>query len=486
MCKGNVGSARVASVSPNVAAYRLNMRGLGQIVLLAVALTVLASTNALSPAVAASRLMPGDFSYLGAFRLPQGGDRPGTFEYGGMAMTFRPGGDVGSANDVFPGSLFVMGHPRLAYGELPNGGQVAEITIPKPSLTRKVGELPRARFVQNFHDAFTGRFKGLDEIQRVGLQFLDTPATGPLIHVAWGQHFQPDPPAPSHAWIRPDLGKPDFKGEWFVAADNPYANNGYLFAIPQDWADRHVGGRVLATGRYRDGGWSGLGPSLYAYRPWAPKTGAAPPPGTKLSSVKLLQYPTSRQTERVDRALKGYQHPDEWEGGAWITTAGGKSAVLFAGTKSVGTKYWYGFVNPKGPNQVCVHGASVGHYPACRLADGVLCPPSDMTECAGHNDSRGWWSTRFAARFILYDPVDLAAVAAGRMKAWQPQPYAYVNLDRHLFHNPSAVEMAMLGSGPQQRFRVASLAYDRANGYLYVVEPFAEGAQPVIHVWRVR
>jgi len=159
--------------------------------------------------------------------------------------------------------------------------------------------------------------------------------------------------------------------------------------------------------------------------------------------------------------------------------------VLFAGTKSIGAKYWYGFVNPKGPDKVCVHGASVGQFPACRLASGASCPPADMTECEGHNDSRGWWSTRFVARFILYDPADLAAVAAGRMKPWQPQPYAHLDLDRHLFHNPAVVETAMLGSGPQRRFRIGSLAYDRANGFLYVTEPFADGAQPVVHVWRV-
>jgi hypothetical protein len=482
MCQSNFGNIRVASMSPNDAENCPDTHRVGRIAPLAVVLSLLAGACALSPAVAASRLMPADFSYLGAFRLPQGSGRPTTFEYGGMAMTVRPGG----AKDGFPGSLFVMGHPRLAYGELPNGGQIAEITIPKPSLARKVGELPRARFLQNFHDVFSGRFKGLDEIQRSGLHFLDTPETGPLIHVAWGQHFQPDPPAPSHAWITPDLGHPEFKGEWFVTADNPYAVNGYLFEIPKDWANRHTEGRVLATGRFRDGGWSGLGPSLYAYRPWNSNSGASPPPGTKLASVVLLQYPTSRQTERMEHALANYQHPDEWEGGAWITTETGKTAVLFAGTKAIGAKYWYGFVNPQGSNRVCVHGPSVGEFPACREADGGSCPPSDMSECGGHNDARGWWSTHFAARFILYDPDDLAAVAAGRMKPWQPQPYAQVDLDRHLFHNPDAVETAMLGSGPQRRFRIGALAYDRLNGHLYATEPFADGVQPVIHVWRVR
>jgi len=484
MCRSESGTLRAMSGATGATANHLKMRRTGRTVPFALAVSLLAGASVLAPATAASRLMPADFSYLGAFRLPQGGERPRTFEYGGMAMTFRP--DARGASDGFPGSLFVMGHPRLAYGELPDGGQVAEITIPKPSLARDLNALPRARFLQNFHGVFTGRFKGLDEIQRVGLQFLDTPETGPLIHVAWGQHFQPDPPAPSHGWLKSDLGHPEFKGEWFVAANNPYAVNGYMFEIPKDWADRHTEGRILATGRYRDGGWSGLGPALYAYRPWESGTGAAPSPDTKLPSVALLQFPTSRETEQMDRALKGYQHPDEWEGGAWITTVSGKSAVLFAGTKSIGAKYWYGFVNPQGPDKVCVHGASVGQFPACRLADGASCPASDMIECEGHNDSRGWWSTRFAARFILYDPDDFAAVAAGRMKPWQPQPYAQLDLDEHLYHNPDGVETAMLGSGPQQRFRIGSVAYDRAGGYLYVTEPFADGAQPVVHVWQVR
>ena len=38
-----------------------------------------------------------------------------------------------------------------------------------------------------------GRFTTLDEIPRTGMQYLNTPATGARIHLAWGQHFQEDP-----------------------------------------------------------------------------------------------------------------------------------------------------------------------------------------------------------------------------------------------------------------------------------------------------
>ena len=80
-----------------------------------------------------------------------------------------------------------------------------------------------------------------------------------------------------------------------------------------------------------------MGPTLFAYRPWLPD-GSAPPSGTHLQETALLLYENAYNTSDFVRCLAGYQHPDEWEGGAWITTPSGKSAVLFAGTKSTGAK----------------------------------------------------------------------------------------------------------------------------------------------------
>ncbi len=434
----------------------------------------------------ARRLQPVDFRYVGAFRLAGNGERPKTFAWGGGAMTFRPDGDRSGPQDGFPGSLFIMGHARMAYGELPDGNQVAEIDIPTPKPSRDVDSLPRARFLQTFHDVAAGQFKQFEELPRAAMQYLDTPKTGARIHLGFGQHLQPDGPRPTHGWLSPDLKKPDFAGEWFIGDQPQYAVNGYMFEIPKLWADRHVGGRRLATGRFRDGGWSGMGPSLIAYRPWDPKTGTAPPPGTKLNTKVLLLYESSHSTGRIERAMNGYQHPDEWEGGAWITTSTGKSAVLFAGTKGIGRRYWYGFPNPVGPGKPCVQTEAARNFTACRRADGSPCPAQDMTECSGHNDMRGWWASRFAAQFILYDPADLAKVAAGNLKPWQPQPYASLTIDRHMFLNPAGIEPALLGQGVQRRYRIGPVAYDRKNGLLYVLEMFAEEATPVAHVWRVQ
>lgn len=444
---------------------------------------------AVSAAPEARLIQPEDFKYLGAFRLPDGGERPATFEYGGITMTYRPDGDPNAADDGFPGSLFVMGHPRLPYGELPDGNQIAELTIPAPTMSKNSERLHRATFLQPFRNVAKDLFAGYQEIPRVGIEYLNRPETGPLIHLAWGQHFHEDEgeQIPTHAWIGPKLSDPSPRGSWFIGSQSFYGVNGYLFEVPPAWADEHVGGRPLVTGRFRDGGWSGQGPALFAYRPWTDDKGTPAAPGSRLEEIPLLRYASSRDTEdAVSRSLRGYQHADEWEAGAWLTTSTGKTAVLLGGTKGTGDKYWYGWINSAGPDLPCVETALVNDFPTCRKGDGTICPPEDLKGCEDHNDYRGWWGAKLEARLILYDPDELARVAAGDAAPSSPQPYAALSLDEHLILGTSHGEGGMLGTGPQRRNRVSAIAYDRGNDLLYVLEPFADGVKPVVHVWRVR
>ncbi len=438
--------------------------------------------------VTSSRLQPGDLKYLGAFRLPDDADRPRTFAYGGNALTFNPNGDPAGAGDGFSGSLFVMGHDRLPYGELPDGNQVAEVNIPVVISATDVNQLNQGVFLQEFHNVAAGFFVGLDEIPHIGMQYLDTPATGPKIHLAWGQHLQEEPPyaTASHAWFDPNLSLPNMRGAWYIGNQSLYSVNGYLLEIPTAWADQYTSGRYLGTGRFRDGGWASMGPALFAYRPWIDAGGTPAPAGTHLQETMLLLYENSTNTPNIEHCLDHYQHADEWEGGAWITTNTGKTAVLFAGTKGTGAKYWYGFINPAGPDYPCVEEELVEQFTVCRLANGTVCPDADLIECANHTSNRGWWSARFEAQFILYDPADLARVATGQAQSWEPQPYAVVDLDPHLFLNPAGVEPDMLGMGAQRRYRIGDVTFDRNHGLLYVLELFADQAKPVVHVWKIQ
>lgn len=431
-------------------------------------------------------VMPGDLTYVGAFRLPDAGERPLTFEYGGNAMTFHPGGDPDNT-DAYPGALFVTGHDRTA-DEVPNGDQVAEVDIPVPVASANLEDLPYAAFVQGFAEVAAGYFHELDDVPKVGLQYLDHPATGPKLHLCWGRHLQQlEDGIPSHAWVNITLGTPNLKGVWFIGSQDPNSVNGYLLDIPTQWADTYAGGRYLGTGRVHGGGLGGMGPALIAYRPWL-ADGTAPPSGTHLAETVLLLYENSRNTEEIVRCMIGYQHPDEWEGGAWLTTPSGKAAVLFAGTKSTGTKYWYGYLNPLGAQYPCVD-TDVTDFVTCRQANGQPCPPADFAGCCNPEvdciSQRGWWSTRMDAQLILYRPADLAQVAAGTMASWQPQPYATIDIDAHLYLDPPVWDVPNLGSGDQRRYRIGDVAYDRENGLLYVLELSADGAKPAVHVWRV-
>lgn len=449
-------------------------------------LQMISATALIATASAQSVLVePDDFDYLGAFRLPGGEDRPQTFAYGGGAMTCNPDGDSGGSSDGFPGSIYIMGHVRLPYGELPDGNQIAEISIPAPVRSKDPESLPRADFIQPFQDAAQGLFTECSEIPRTAMEYLDTPETGPKIHLAWGQHIQEDSPGPTHAWIDPNLSAPNPQGSWYIADYSPYSVNDYIFAIPREWAMSNAGGRLLATGRFKDGGWSGQGPALFAYRPWS-DDGSPAPPNTHLDATVLLLYANSRDNEDVvSRSLKGYQHVDEWDGGAWLQTSTGRTAVIFVGTKGVGDKYWYGWANPAGPDLPCVETAFVNDFPTCRRADGTFCPPEELSGCEGHNDYRGWWCPRMAAMILLYNPDDLARVARGEIEPWEPQPYARLGIDEQLLLNPAGVEPDLLGTGPQRRYRIGSVAYDASHDLLYILESFADNIKPVIHVWRV-
>lgn len=240
----------------------------------------------------------------------------------------------------------------------------------------------------------------------------------------------------------------------------------------------------------RDGGMGGMGPALIAYRPWL-EDGSAPPDGTRLDEMPLLLYESAYNTMEIERSLNGYQHADEWEGGAWITTDNGQSTVLFAGTKSTGEKYWYGYIHPDGPQYVCVDNRAEGIEDMCRNADGSFCTTDELGGCCDAEagtcvSSRGWWSNRFDAQLILYDPDDLMGVALGKLESWQPQPYAVIDIDEYLYLSAPEWDQVDLGWGDQRRSRIGEVSYDRQTGLLYVLELYADEAKPIVHVWRIQ
>lgn len=391
-------------------------------------------------------IQPEDLNYLGFFRLPDesGGSN---WEYSGHGLTYYPDGDPGGGEDGFPGSLFGFGHDHHL--------QVSEISIPAPVSSRELENAPTAVTLQPFADLTGGIFKpGEMTIPRAGLAYLPDPE--PKLHFTFGQHIQDF--EPSHGWAGLDLGNPDAEGPWLFGGYTNYITNDYLFEIPQDWVEVLSPGCSLASGRAREGLWSGRGPALFAYKP--PETD-----GEIEKVLPLLLYGEQLigQPDIISspaQAVEGYREADHWWGGAWLTS-GDAAGVVLVGTKAVGQD-WYGFAN----GVVWEHDCAESQPPTC----------PEVPEWP--YDNRGFWADDFQAQMIFYDPADLAAVAHGELPSWEPQPYAVLILDDYLL-SPE------LDPGNYKRDLVGAMAYDRENGLIYLIERLADEYRSVIHVWKI-
>lgn len=405
-------------------------------------------------------LRPENLVYLGAFRLPDV-DGECTWQYSGHGLTYHPDGDPNSP-DEYTGSLFGVGNDQLLH--------VSEINIPVPVISENVQDLNTAETLQPFADISGGLFTAQDMVlPRAGLEYMPAQPGQETakLHFAFAQHLQYF--EASHGWSELDLSAPDPAGLWHFGNHTNYATNDYLFEIPQDWADKYTPGMYLASGRFREGLWSGGGPALFAYGPWL--DGSPPASGESLSSITpLLLYGTpdtemNPDTMLFDTAMQmnGYQQADHWWGGAWLTS-GTRSAVIFTGTKAL-ERSWYGFAN----GVVFEWGCEEQNPPTCPEI-----PPFPY-------DNRGFWAEGYQAQIIFFNPSELAASALGQIETWEPQPYAVMSLDEYLFDPELDVEI-------YKRDLIGAAAFDREHGRLFIVERLVrqDDAKSIIHVFEIR
>jgi hypothetical protein len=403
--------------------------------------TTSSTSSSTSVSLPTSLIQPADLTYLGAFRLPDGTDvaHSWTYTLSGNALTYYPSGDSTGGSDGFPGSLFGTGHSQYLY--------VSEISIPTPviSVAKSLADLNTATTLQDFQNIKGALFSteaGYDQSAlRVGLEYLPKQGsqTTDKLYSCWGQHFQLDETNSSHIWSELTLSSPHTAGPWRIGSYQNYVTNGYIFEIPDSWANTYTPGKYLGTGRFRDGGQGAQGPALIAYGPWT--QGNPPAVDTILNVTPLLLYDPITTGSHT---LNGYHNSDEWTGGAWLTTST-KAAVIFVGTKGTG-ECWYG------------------------SADGRVYAEGDP-----HFEDQGWWSTTLEGVVLFYNPTDLAAVASGSSASYAPQPYAVMKIDSYLYHYTST----------RQKNHISDVAFDRTHGLLYMMEPLADGDKGIIHVFRV-
>ena len=397
-------------------------------------------------------IQPENFTYLGFFRLPEssGGS---DWDYSGHGLTYYPEGDPDGSSDGFPGSLFGYGHDHQLF--------VSEISIPEPVITANLDSANTAKTLQPFSDLTSGLFSAEEMvIPRAGIEYLPEPE--PRLHFAFGQHIQDF--ETSHGWANLDLSNTDSQGAWLFGGFTNYVTNDYLFEIPPEWAAAISPGPLLASGRAREGLWSGRGPGLFAYQPGDLNKPISPgEPITNVIPLLLYGEQLPGQPDIVstpDQAVVDYMEADHWWGGAWITS-GESNSVVFAGTKALGEE-WYGFAN----GVVWEHDCAESSPPTC----------PDLPDWP--YDNRGFWADDYQAQLIFYNPEDLIAVAQGTMDSWQPQPYAVYVLDDYLL-DPE------LNHGEYKRDLVGAVAYDRVNNLFYMIERLVDEYRSVIHVWKI-
>jgi len=399
-----------------------------------------------TPEAPAGRLDPAALVYEGAFHLP-GPSGTSSWGWSGDGLTYDPGGDPGGDADGCAGSLFGIGHDWQH--------DVSEVSIPAPVISagKHPADLPLARTLQPFANVRGALYPDLgDEIRRADIEYV-APGGGHSegrLFLGWGRHMQLGEANATHMWCGLDLSAPDPQGPWSIGGYEDYVTCDYLFSVDPTWAAAHAPGMLLATGRFRDGGQGTMGPSILLFSPAAADSTAV---GGTLPALPLLLYDNVWNSE--EHILAGYHHSDEWSGAAWVTagdgSAAGRSAVVFAGTKGTGD-CWYGF------------------------SDGTVWPDEPPYPPIPPDGERGWWSSGFTGELLFYDPADLAAVAAGSLDPDRPQPYATLPLDDFLFAVRS----------DQQKHHVGAIAFDRAHGRLFVMEPLADGDDSIVHVWQVR
>lgn len=386
-----------------------------------------------SDVAASTRLQPTDFTYRGAFRLPD------DFNWGAQGLSYYPLGDAGK------GSLLVTGNDQVPV-------EFSEVSIPSPIISANWLSLPIATrlrpFVEFDGDLIENQFDPWDTIWAGGIEYVPRRGTqtsdkiyGSLDHWYWVS----DPSFPVVWFSEMDGSNPRglfHVGPWV----QPYHGNkqgDYLFAVPQWYADRYLGGRTLVTGKCRGTEYGSMGPALFAFRPWATES-----PSGDLDAVSMLWYrfqplcAAPNVTDKTKCDYPDFTMCDDWRGASFVE-AGSKQTILMLGSKGLGAND-YG--EPASPD-------------VCNPYRGYHCDPMER-------------------QVIFYDVDELGQVARGARNAWSVVPYTIWRPTEFYLHDAQGHTCGDVGG----------MAFDSATQRVFMIERglgSLDDNSAVVHVWTV-
>jgi hypothetical protein len=379
-----------------------------------------------SPALAGLPLVqPATLVYRGSFRLPLGDEGDSTFAYGGTALAFNPA----------RGSLFLVGHDWRQY--------VAEISVPDIRHRSSVAELATAAVLQPLSDVTEGKMKTLNpgdpNAKKIGGLL---PYRGKLYVSAYSYYDGAGTQVLSHFVTGQDLSvKGDVDGPFRVGKEKAGFVSGYMTLVPAAW-QAALGGPAL-TGQccLAIVGRTSSGPAVFSVDP-ADIGVKNPAPATP-----LVYYPSETPLTSWGSTNPYYNGTTEVRG---VVFPEGTRSVLFFGRHGLGP-FCYG------------GGTKNEELKGKRMPDGVNNYCYDPQD-----DSKGTHGFPYAYYVWAYDAMDLAAVKGGHKRPWQVKPYAVWKLDFPF---------------PAPGVRLNGAAYDGATGRIFLVQTYADGAKPLIHVY---
>ena len=373
-----------------------------------------ADTN--TESLSSSTLSEADFVYAGTFTAPDV-DGESNFEFGGHTIAFNPEND----------SLFITGFR--------NNPEVAEISIPdfiahEGSRT----DLVEAELLQPFADITEGEalarigsveVGGQDNYRINGLEVVEGD-DGPRLHWTATQYQNAVPHVlPGHRHSSLDLSNPDVEGPFFVEGFIAEQTAGYIFQVPQEFADSALGGRSLVSGYQEEvRGFTSRGAPFFAFD----VPGSVVTEGT-VEATELVNYEFPE--EESEFLASSMRVP----GADWVSTPDGRSAIVTVGN-------------------------------SMNLDVSEDCRFGRSTDVSAHSP-----------QMSLYDPADLAAVAAGTSQPSEVEPYLVISLEDDVI--------------PVCGAQLGAIAFDAENNRLFVVQESVTAnesdfdARPAIHVFTV-
>ena len=372
------------------------------------------------------RLELADLAYAGAFRLPATEANGETFSFGGGQLAFNAERD----------SLFVS----------TRSGNVAEVTIPAPLITKVIAELASASYLQPFNDPTEGHIK---EVAADGATLSGLLVYGGRLHGTGLIYYDANNTQAVSHFSRPlVLSQRGVKGMVKVGPTGKTGFvAGYLATVPPEWQSRLGGPAITGQCCIAIISRTSWGPSAFVFDP-------ADVTAHKAAQAEPLLYYTS-------------DHPTlgRWEGSnptyGGSTQLGGLAVV--AGTRTAL------FVGRNGAGPFC-YGNGTGDRALAntRGADGEpYC--FDPT-----NSDKGQHAYPYHYQIWAYDLAELAEVRSGRRDPWEVKPYGVWPLEFPF---------------PEPGVRIGGVTYDAAGQRLFVAQMLADpdgfASRPLIHVFRI-